>query len=110
MAYSARFFGSITAILATCLVVGCGPKKEAKEPKKKASAGLELDFLDESGSSSGTGSSDEAVDEPYRPCGGKECGEACSVCDPLDESCAEINVLHQCTAKGECLLAPAKCG
>ena len=111
MALNGRFLGSIVAVLVASLVLGCGPKKEATEPKKKASDGLDLGFMDESGSSSSASSdSGQGAEEPYKPCGDKACGDACAVCDPLDESCLEVMVLRQCTAKGACVVAPVKCG
>ncbi len=109
MAFKARYIGSLIAVLAVFLVAGCGPKQEAKQPKK-ASSGLDLDFLGESGSDSSVDAASGDVEEPYSPCAQKQCGDTCNLCDPVDESCVQINLLHQCTAKGECVLAPAKCG
>lgn len=110
MALNGRFIGSIVAFLIVGLAFGCGPKPEAKGPKKKASDGLDLGFMDEgSSASSSDGDSGEEA-EGYKPCAKKSCGDACTLCDPLDDSCVEVMVLHQCSAKGACVIAPIKCG
>ena len=40
--------------------------------------------------------------EPYDPCAGKACGEACHVCAPGDRDCVEAAVLTQCDHTGTC--------
>lgn len=40
---------------------------------------------------------------PFDPCGGKACGEACSLCDPADEDCAETGEEKACDLDGECV-------
>jgi len=46
---------------------------------------------------------------PYEPCAGKECGDACTVCDPSDPSCAETGVLKVCHKDGTCSADAADC-
>jgi len=41
--------------------------------------------------------------DDYEPCGGKSCGETCTLCDPADEGCAETAVEKACDAMGECV-------
>ena len=38
----------------------------------------------------------------YDPCAGKACGDSCSICDPNDPSCAQIELLLLCDAYGQC--------
>lgn len=38
----------------------------------------------------------------YDPCGGKMCGEECTICDPADGSCSETAVLKVCNEFGSC--------
>lgn len=38
----------------------------------------------------------------YAPCGGKSCGDECTICDPADASCSETAVLKQCDENGTC--------
>lgn len=40
---------------------------------------------------------------PYEPCGGKSCGDACTVCDPEDPDCVETAVIKACDAEGACV-------
>jgi hypothetical protein len=46
----------------------------------------------------------------HDPCAGKQCGAACSVCDPNDKDCVETAVLKQCSAAGKCEPTAAQCG
>ncbi len=39
---------------------------------------------------------------PYDPCGGKSCGDPCSICAPGDADCVETAVLKVCDAIGRC--------
>ena len=41
-------------------------------------------------------------DPGYEPCGGKTCGDSCTICDPADDACAETAVLKQCNTEGVC--------
>jgi hypothetical protein len=45
----------------------------------------------------------------YDPCGGKKCGDTCSVCDPNDKNCVETAVVKQCSATLTCEATPAQC-
>ncbi len=38
----------------------------------------------------------------WTPCGGKACGDTCSVCPPTDPSCVEAAVVKQCQPDGSC--------
>jgi hypothetical protein len=38
----------------------------------------------------------------WSPCGGKSCGDACSLCNPADPGCAETPILKFCNAAGAC--------
>ncbi len=113
MAVSTRLLGSGFAVLATCLVFGCGPKKEPDQPKKKASDGLDLELMGEVSSTPGEGSASRGggddLDEPFSSCAKKKCGDVCTTCDPVEESCVEVQILRQCSLKGECVIAPAQC-
>ena len=51
-------------------------------------------------------SSTEAICEeppPYEPCGGKSCGDMCTLCDPADPDCAEDAVIKACNPEGQCV-------
>ena len=39
----------------------------------------------------------------YEPCLGKDCGDACTVCDPNDPDCFETQVLKACDSMGQCV-------
>lgn len=41
----------------------------------------------------------------YAPCGGKACGQACTVCPPGDGTCAETAVVKACDPEGRCVAA-----
>lgn len=45
----------------------------------------------------------------YQPCGGKECGEACKVCEPGDANCVETMVMKTCNSSGECSADSSQC-
>ena len=44
----------------------------------------------------------EGGEQPYAPCGGKACGDACSLCAPDDSNCVETADLKACDAAGQC--------
>lgn len=46
---------------------------------------------------------------PYDPCGGKSCGDLCSLCAPTDPGCVETAVVKQCNAAGECVANVVVC-
>ncbi len=39
----------------------------------------------------------------YEPCGDKNCGDACTICDPEDLECVEDDVIKACTFEGLCV-------
>jgi hypothetical protein len=41
----------------------------------------------------------------YDPCGGKACGEACTLCEPGARDCAETAVVKACDPAGRCVAA-----
>ena len=45
----------------------------------------------------------------YDPCGGKGCGDSCTVCPPNDPSCSETAVLKYCDGGGNCAPSYPKC-
>jgi len=48
--------------------------------------------------------------ESWDPCGGKSCGDACTLCDPKDKDCAETAVEKACSADGLCVaFQPSMC-
>ena len=47
---------------------------------------------------------------PYDACGGKACGDLCTLCDPADPNCFETAVVKQCDARGACSATPPVCG
>lgn len=51
----------------------------------------------------------DAGPAPYEPCGGKSCGDLCSICPPWDATCLETAVLKFCHSGGECLATPPAC-
>lgn len=46
---------------------------------------------------------------PYTPCGGKTCGEACTVCAPGAPDCVETADIKACTLGGQCVPAGRAC-
>jgi len=46
----------------------------------------------------------------YEPCGGKGCGESCSICDPTDADCVQPAVEMFCDDLGQCNMAFPLCG
>ena len=51
-------------------------------------------------------SSTEAICEeppPYEPCGGKSCGDMCTICDPADPDCVETMEIKACNPDGQCV-------
>ena len=46
----------------------------------------------------------------YDPCGGKECGDSCTICDPNDLDCFETAVLKYCDLDGVCSPTYPDCG
>jgi hypothetical protein len=50
-----------------------------------------------------------ATDEPYDSCGGKTCGDYCTICDPADTDCFETAVVKYCQADGSCGATEAVC-
>ncbi len=48
-------------------------------------------------------------EDGYIPCEGKVCGDACTVCHPDDDACAETAVLKQCDASGACMAGEWAC-
>lgn len=51
----------------------------------------------------------DAGPAPYQPCGGKTCGDTCSICPPWDPTCVETAVLKFCHPGGACLATPPAC-
>ncbi len=45
----------------------------------------------------------------YQPCGGKACGEPCTVCRPGDPACTELAGPKWCDATGRCEPAQPEC-
>jgi hypothetical protein len=41
----------------------------------------------------------------YAPCGGKSCGDSCTVCEPGDTDCSETAEVKACTGGGDCISA-----
>lgn len=41
----------------------------------------------------------------YDACGGKNCGDPCTVCDPDDEQCVETQEAKTCNKRGVCATA-----
>ena len=39
----------------------------------------------------------------YEPCAGKDCGAACTSCDPTDRACAETAIAKACAPGGACV-------
>lgn len=39
----------------------------------------------------------------YEPCGGKSCGDTCTICDPDDKDCVETAVVKACDSDGKCI-------
>jgi|GEM_PF-1373010 len=39
----------------------------------------------------------------YTPCGGKKCGDVCTVCPPNSTTCVETNLLKACDLDGACI-------
>lgn len=38
----------------------------------------------------------------YKPCGGKACGDRCTICDPADPNCVETAVVKYCDDQENC--------
>ena len=117
-----RLFESLWMLTLVAALIGCSADPEAEPGDEPAVPSETTDPSDASDSSDASGnvstadpsdasdSSDDsdASDDPtdveaYDPCGGKSCGETCTLCDPADEDCAETGVIKACDAMGECV-------
>lgn len=86
----------ILSAFAMLLVVACGGKSEGT--KKHHGDG-------------GQGGQGGGGGQPYDPCAGKECGDACTLCDPADRDCVETLVVKACDPNGACVPdQPGLCG
>jgi hypothetical protein len=45
----------------------------------------------------------------YQPCAGKQCGDACTLCEPGDPSCSEDAVLKTCDRSNACVATTPDC-
>ena len=45
----------------------------------------------------------------YQPCAGKQCGDACTLCEPGDPSCVEDAVLKRCDRTNACVATTPDC-
>lgn len=45
----------------------------------------------------------------YDPCYGKQCGDSCDLCDPMDPNCAQTGLLLTCDAYGKCGSGTPEC-
>jgi len=114
-----RYIHWLLALMMTVVIHGCSADADT-EPGEEPAAPSET--TDPSDASDSTDSSDPAesvsttdpsdasdssgtITDPddYEPCGGKSCGETCTLCDPADEDCAETAVEKACDAMGECV-------
>jgi hypothetical protein len=123
---SFRTMGFAGALVVLVSVVGCGPRLKPVEYEEPATASGSGDDTavtsgDSSSSSSSASASDSsassdggkgtsaASDGAYSACKEKKCGDSCTACAPGDSSCAELQILKQCSGKGECVAAPVSC-
>jgi hypothetical protein len=92
-----------TAVLKQC-------NEQGRCSAKAAQCGGTLDPMDAGPAPDAVSPTDpiDAGPAPYEPCGGKGCGDTCSVCPPWDSNCVETGVVKFCHAGGDCLpYAPA---
>lgn len=61
-----------------------------------------LKTCDDSGECVAQSEGASCTSPPYDPCAGKQCGDACTVCDPGDPNCVETAVLKTCGSDGTC--------
>ncbi|MBN1606171.1 MAG: hypothetical protein JW940_06035 [Polyangiaceae bacterium] len=86
------------------------PPKDTNKPDTSDPDTEFADSTEFSTSSSSSGDS-AAADQnlPYEACRDKKCGTPCTVCDPNDDSCTELQLIHQCALTGQCVVAPVDC-
>jgi len=67
----------------------------------------DLGCTSSSGGSSSTGGTSST--STYVPCAGKQCGDACTLCDPKISGCGETAVLKFCNLAGTCDVVTPQC-
>jgi hypothetical protein len=109
----------LLVVAAGSALVFCRPppkdtkKPDTSNPDTEFSDGEEFSAANSSSSSSSSSSSDKSSGSgeslPYEACRDKKCGTPCTICDPNDDSCPELQLIHQCSLTGQCLVAPVDC-
>jgi hypothetical protein len=101
----------LLVVAAGSALVFCRPPP--KDTNKPDTSNPDTEFSDETEFStpSGDSKSSAAADQslPYEACRDKKCGTPCTVCDPSDDSCEELQLIHNCTLTGRCVVAPVDC-
>jgi len=99
----------LLVVAAGAALVFCRPPP--KDTNQPDTSNPDTEFSDETEFSTPSGDSRSATDQslPYEPCRDKRCGTPCTVCDPHDDSCVELQLIHNCTLTGQCVVAPVDC-
>jgi hypothetical protein len=107
----------LLVVAAGSALVFCRPppkgsaKPDNSNPDTEFADNTEFSTPSSSSSSSGDSKSPAAADQnlPYEACRDKKCGTPCTMCDPNDDSCTEVQLIHNCTLTGQCVVGPVDC-
>ncbi len=104
---------ALVSFLAVYVMPACGgaPALDVTAPEDSKT---DMDYDDDEPGGGGKsdkegGGSEEGGPIAHDPCHEKKCGDPCTECHPADETCDELQVLKQCNAENECVIAPADC-
>jgi hypothetical protein len=109
MSPQVRVIRILLVAAAGCALVFCRPPP--KDTAKPDTSNPDTEFGDNTEFSTPSDSKSAAADRslPYEACRDKKCGTPCTVCDPNDDACTELQLIHNCTLTGQCVVAPVDC-